>query len=324
MADWRKRLHKFGWPIIGIAAIGFSVWLLVGELRNTSLDEVWDSLAAIRPVNWLFACLSAIAAYAALAGYDHIALLHLKKKVHWLFVTACSFTTYALAHNIGGSVLSGAVVRYRAYSTQGLSTGEIGILVGLCSLTFALATILLTGIVLVLDPGLLDRFADVPHLPISHAIGVIFLILVCAYIVASLLRLPPLKIRKFVLEYPSPPIVVRQLIVGPLELLAAAAIIYFAMPEGVTYLSVLGVFLIAFSAALLSHAPGGLGVLEIMFIAGFQNLDPAAVMAALLVFRLLYLIIPLVLGLVVVALFERSQYAQREAEPGEADSKPIP
>jgi uncharacterized membrane protein YbhN (UPF0104 family) len=55
-----------------------------------------------------------------------------------------------------------------------------------------------------------------------------------------------------------------------------------------------------------------------MFLAGFQDVDPAAVMAALLVFRLLYLIIPLVLGLVVVALFERSQYAQAEAPRNEA------
>lgn len=321
MTKWRKIVSRYGWPIIGLAAVAFSVWLLVGELRHTSLDDVWDSLVAIRPVNWVLATLSAICAYAALAGYDHIALLHLRKKVHWLFVTMCSFTTYALAHNIGGSVLSGAVVRYRAYSTQGLTGPEIGVLVGLCSLTFALATIFLTGMVLLQQPNLLDRFGDMPHLPISHAVGTAFLIMVFAYILASLLRLPPLKIGKFVLEYPAPPIVARQLIVGPLELLAAAAIIYFVMPAApsVTYLTVLGVFLVAFSAALLSHAPGGLGVLEVMFLAGFQELDPAAVMAALLVFRLLYLIIPLILGLIVVLLFERSQYG-RDAQSGSENS----
>lgn len=312
MADWRTRARKIAWPVVGLTAVAFSIWLLVGELRHTSLDDVWESLTLIRPLNWLLAVASAICAYAALAGYDHIALLHLRKKVHWLFVTACSFTTYALAHNIGGSVLSGAVVRYRAYSTQGLSGSEVGILVGICSLTFALATIFLTGIVLVLSPGLLDRFADVPNLPISHALGTIFLLIVGAYLLASLLRLPPLRIGKFILEYPSPPIVARQLIVGPLELIAASAIIYFAMPaaESVSYLTVLGVFLVAFSAALLSHAPGGLGVLEVMFVAGFQDVDPAGILAALLVFRLLYLIIPLILGLIIVVLFERSQYGR--------------
>jgi uncharacterized membrane protein YbhN (UPF0104 family) len=93
-------------------------------------------------------------------------------------------------------------------------------------------------------------------------------------------------------------------------LLAAAAIIYFALPEAGNpgYLVVLGVFLVSFSAALISHAPGGLGVLEVVFLAGLSEMDPVHVLAALLVFRLFYLIIPLVIGLVVVLLFERSQF----------------
>ncbi len=65
---------------------------------------------------------ASLVAYAALAGYDRIALLHLRRKISWLFIALCSFTTYALSHNIGASVLSGAVVRYRAYSSQGMST----------------------------------------------------------------------------------------------------------------------------------------------------------------------------------------------------------
>lgn len=312
----RSTLKKFFWPVVGLAAVAFSIWLLIGELRYTSLDDVWESLVAIRPHSWLLAICATFAAYAALAGYDHIALLHLRKKVSWIFVTICSFTTYALAHNIGGSVFSGAVVRYRAYSTQGLTGSEIGVLVGLCSLTFTLATILLTGLVLVLEPRLLDRFADLPHLAISHTLGFVFLGLVAAYVVASLLKLPPLKLGRFVLEYPSPSIVARQLIIGPMELLAAAGIIYFVMPASadVSYFTVLGVFLIAFSAALISHAPGGLGVLEVTFLAGFSALDPAGVLAALLVFRLLYLLIPLIIGLIVVVLFERSQYAREESD----------
>ncbi len=312
----RAKLKKFVWPVIGLAAVAFSIWLLIGELRHTSLDDIWDSLMAIRAHNWLLAVCATLAAYAALAGYDHIALLHLRKKVSWVFVTLCSFTTYALAHNIGGSVFSGAVVRYRAYSTQGLTGAEVGVLVGLCSLTFTLATIFLTGLVLVLQPDLLDRFAELPHMAVSKSVGFILLAIVAAYVIASLLKLPPLRIGKFTLEYPAPPIVARQLIIGPLELLAAAAIVYFAMPAhpDVTYFTVLGVFLIAFSAALISHAPGGLGVLEVMFLAGFSDLDPAAVMAALLVFRLLYLIIPLIIGLFVVLLFERSQYGRGESD----------
>ena len=52
------------------------------------------------------------------------------------------------------------------------------------------------------------------------------------------------------------------------------------------------------------------GVLEIVFIAGFPQIDPVAVLAALLVFRLFYLILPLMAALVIVLLFEQSQFGR--------------
>lgn len=312
------KLKKVIWPVIGLAAVGFSIWLLVDELRYTSFEEVWAGLTAIHPYQWILSVLSALAAYAALAGYDHIALLHLRRQVPWFFVTVCSFTTYALSHNIGGSVLSGAVVRYRAYTSRGLTGSEVGILVGMCSLTFALSITFLGGLVLTLYPHLLERFASLPHLPLSRGLGVILLLVIAAYVIGSWLHLKPLKIGKFELHYPALPIVARQLIIGPLEIMAAAAIIYFALPvdHNPGYIVVLGVFLVSFSAALLSHAPGGLGVLEIVFLAGLSEMDPASVLAALLVFRLLYLIIPLIMAIFVVIAFERSELG-REPAAGE-------
>ncbi len=77
----------------------------------------------------------------------------------------------------------------------------------------------------------------------------------------------PLIIKGFRLEYPKPGIALRQLLAAPLELLGAAGIIYFALPEAGNpgYFVVLGVFLASFSAALMSNAPGGLGVFELVF-----------------------------------------------------------
>ncbi|QPC86947.1 UPF0104 family protein [Mesorhizobium sp. NBSH29] len=299
----------FIWPVIGLAAVALSVWLLYKELRGISIEDVGDGLAAIRFHQWVLAALGSIVAYAALAGYDHIALMHLRKKVPWLFITACSFTTYALSHNIGGSVISGAVIRYRAYGSKGLSAAEIGILVAVCWFTFILATGVLAGAVLVLQPDLIHRyFEDIPPW-VSLTAGFGILALVGLYIFCSWLHLKPLRIRGRFIYYPRLPIVVRQLTIGPLELLAAASIVYFALPEAGNpgYLIVLGIFLVSFSAALISHAPGGLGVLEIVFLIGLPEMDPAAVIAALLVFRLFYLIVPLVLALGVVLTFERGQ-----------------
>lgn len=301
---------RYFWPAVGLAAVAFSIWLLLDELRGISLDDVWDSLLSIPIHGWILSALCSIVAYAALAGYDHIALLHIGKRVSWLFVTLCSFTTYALSHNIGGSVFSGAVIRYRAYGTKGLTGHEVGILVAVCWFTFVLSSVLVGAIVLILVPGLFDRFSSIGFHSFSGATGLIMLLPVIAYIFGSWLHLRPLKIGSFQVHYPRLPIVARQLIIGPLELLAAAAIIYFALPEAGNpgYLVVLGVFMVSFSAALISHAPGGLGVLEVVFLAGLSEMEPVHVLAALLVFRLFYLIVPLIIGLVVVLLFERSQF----------------
>ncbi len=304
------KLKSYLWPAIGLAAVAFSVWLLYHELRGISLEDVGDGLAAIPPRGWLLAGLSSIVAYIALAGYDHIALTHLGRKVPFGFITVCSFTTYALSHNIGGSVLSGAVIRYRAYGSKGLSGQEVGVLVALCSFTFVLGAALLSALLLILEPHVLDRFVDVLPISALRLTGAAILGLIALYIFGSWLHMKPLRIGSLQIHYPRLPIVARQMIIGPVELMAAAAIIYFALPEAGNpgYFVVLGVFVVSFSAALISHAPGGLGVLEIVFLAGLSDMDPAAVLAALLVFRLFYLIIPLILALFVVVAFERSQF----------------
>ena len=309
--NWKR----YFWPVVGFAAVIFSLLLLWHELRGISIDDVWDGLAAIPARGWALAALSSVIAYAALAGYDHIALLHIGKRVSWLFVTLCSFTTYALSHNIGGSVFSGAVIRYRAYGTRGLSGQDVGVLVAICWITFVLSSLLAGGLVLVLEPQIVDRFSGAPHHGLAIAAGLAMLIIIGAYIFGSALHLRPLKIASFQLHYPALPIVVRQLLIGPIELLAAAAIIFFALPEvhNPGYFVVLGVFLVSFSVAQLSHAPGGLGVFEVVFLAGLSDMAPVGVLAALLVFRLFYLIIPLILGLGVVLFFERSQFSRTES-----------
>ncbi|MDH4990232.1 lysylphosphatidylglycerol synthase domain-containing protein [Aquamicrobium lusatiense] len=308
--NWKR----YFWPAVGLAAVAFSIWILLHELRGISLDDVWDSLMAISSTHWALSALSAVVAYAALAGYDHIALLHIGKRVSWLFVTLCSFTTYALSHNIGGSVFSGAVIRYRAYVTKGLSGQEVGVLVAVCWFTFVLSTITVGAIVLILVPGLLDRFSDLGLREFSGLTGMLMLVPVIAYVFCSWLNLRPLRIGSLQIHYPRLPIVARQLIIGPLELFAAGAIIYFALPEAGNpgYLVVLGVFLVSFSVAQISHAPGGLGVLEVVFLMGLPDMEAVDVLAALLVFRLFYLIVPLIISLGVVLLFERAQLRRND------------
>jgi len=329
-----KNAREFVWPLIGFVAVIVSGYLLYRELRDISFVTVWASLAAIPLHRYLLAGLSTLVAYAALAWYDRIALLHLGvHHISWLFVSVCSFTTYALSHNIGASVFSGALVRYRAYTSKGLSAPQVAVLVALCSFTFGLGTILLGGLVLSINPGLLSRLEGtglhnwLTNPTTARILGLALLGFVALYVVGSLLHLKPITIFKFRLDYPRPAVMVRQLVAAPLELLGAAGIIYFALPAHLepSFLTVLAVFLASFSAALASHAPGGLGVFEIIFITAMPDIPKPDVLAALLIFRFFYLLIPFMMALVVVLLFERARLAHSWRDRmGPATSPPPP
>jgi uncharacterized membrane protein YbhN (UPF0104 family) len=309
-----KKVSEIFWGLVGLAAVVGSCYLLWGELTTLSWASIEAAFAAIPIHHFLLAALSTLVAYAALAWYDRIALLHLGvRHISWLFVSVCSFTTYALSHNIGASVFSGALVRYRAF-------------------TFGLGTILLGGFVLVYDPGLLARLdnllpAALTNPATSRLVGFGLLAFVALYVIGSVLRFRPLTIRNFKIEYPRPGIMVRQLIAAPLELLGAAGIIYFALPDALNpgFIAVLGIFLASFSVALASHAPGGLGVFELVFFTAMQlqtDAEKAPVLAAVLIFRLFYLLIPFAVAIVVVLLFERSRLSNALGKNTKAAPEP--
>ncbi len=309
------RYRHYFWPAVGILAVVFCGWLLYKELANLTFASLMDSLAAIPPHSWALAIGATLVAYFSLAEYDRIALIHLRRKINWAFVMVTSFTTYALSHSIGASLLSGAVIRFRAYGSRGLSPGEIGVLIALTSVTFMVGTLTLGGLVLVIKPSVLQRFFDLPDWA-AIVIGAALLSVVAFYLIGAMFHFNPLTIGGFRLYYPKPEVVIRQLIVGPVELIGAASIIYFCLPAtgNPGFITVLGVFVASFAVAIVSHAPGGLGVLEFVFLTALDDVDKANVLAALIVFRLFYLLLPFAAALVIVLFFERSEFRRASAE----------
>jgi uncharacterized membrane protein YbhN (UPF0104 family) len=312
------------WPLIGFLVAALCVLLLVRELWSLNPADVWQSLRHVRLMHWLGAFGGVALAYAALAGYDRIALQHINRHLSWPFITLASFVSYALSHNIGAAVLSGAVVRYRIYSTKGLTVGEIGVLVAFCAFTFGLGVTILGGLLLTARPDLALRFVQIPE-SLARLAGEVMLAGVALYVTGSLLKLKPLVIWGFSIFYPRPGIVLRQLIIGPMELIGAAAIIYFCLPEAGNpgFITVLGIFLASFSLAIFSHAPGGLGVLELLFVSGLKDMPAADVVAALIVFRLFYLVLPLAISLIAVLFFERHQMMLRRGQAALEASPPL-
>ena len=92
----------------------------------------------------------------------------------------------------------------------------------------------------------------------------------------------------------------------------AAGIIYFALPQtgNPGFLVVVAVFIISFSAGSGLQRAGRIGRVRTVFLKSMPGAPHDGVLAALLVFRLLYLLIPLGFAIFIVLGFERRQLAE--------------
>lgn len=69
------------------------------------------------------------------------------------------------------------------------------------------------------------------------------------------------------------------------------------LPETPPFAAFLLVYLLALAAGVLSHVPGGVGVFEAVLLAAFAGqLGAAPLAAALLLYRLIYVVLPLLLA----------------------------
>ncbi len=89
-----------------------------------------------------------------------------------------------------------------------------------------------------------------------------------------------------------------QIAVSSADLMVAAAVFYTVLPplEGATYVKVLGVFLLGMVSAVITHIPAGVGIFELVVVAFLpqEETQKATAVAALVVFRGVYYLLPLV------------------------------
>ncbi|KPA99532.1 hypothetical protein PF70_00356 [Pseudomonas asplenii] len=87
------------------------------------------------------------------------------------------------------------------------------------------------------------------------------------------------------------------MVITALDVAAAATVLYLLLPEAPPFGAFLLVYLLALAAGVLSHVPGGVGVFEAILLAAFTNeLGAAPLAAALLLYRLIYVLLPLLLA----------------------------
>jgi len=105
---------------------------------------------------------------------------------------------------------------------------------------------------------------------------------------------------------PGGPLTLLQIGIGIVDLSCCAAAMYVLMPDepNLGFVTVAVIFVAATLLGFASHAPGGLGVFDAAMMVALWQFDKEDLLAGLLLFRLLYYIIPFVLSVAILGIRE--------------------
>lgn len=291
--------------LLGVALFGLGIYALSHLMHSVKPAAVIAQIRAT-PVNLLvLAGLATAVGYAALVGYDALALQFIGKPLPKRVVALGGFLGYAFGNTIGISVISGGAVRYRIYSAYGLDALEVA------TVSTYVAAALGTGLTLVglaalaISPEVAGMTI---HLPVDVIrFGALAIVAVSVGLISYLsITDRRFTLRGFDLHLPSPKSLLAQLVITLVDIVAAALTLWILMPQGTPdFGSFIAIYAIATMVGIITHVPGGIGVFETVVIAALpQSVAVSDAAAALVLFRIIYYLVPFALGFVIVSLNE--------------------
>ena len=292
-----ERLRRAIPVAIGLVLFLAALEVLRIELRSVSWHELTaDVLRTPLPRLGLAAVLTALN-YAALTGYDLLAFAYIGKPLPRMQIAVASFLAYAISNNVGLAMLSGASVRYRFYTRWGVTAEELSRIVFSYSVTFWLGLFALGGLSLVMSP--LPSASELPAHALLAPVGWLLMLVPPAYLLSTVMRRTPLRLRRFELPLPSLPIAAGQVLISAVDWALAGVVLYVLLPpSALTFLQFLGIFLVAVLLGMVSHVPGGVGVFEgLMVLLLNPYLSSGEQLPALVVIRAVYYLLPFSIGL---------------------------
>lgn len=304
----KKYLRYLG-PFLVATIFVLAVYLLYHKLKSYSIADIRDSVNRISQGRILVSMLLMGINYVILVGYDWLALKAIHKTLPMPRVGLVSFVGQAVSYNFG-ALLGGTSVRYRFYSAWGFTIPEIVRLVLMLAVTFWMGALGLCGLIFLIAPPIIpdELLAKMPMTDV-RILGAVLLLVACSYLILCCTVRKPVHVFGKEFVFPSPHIAFAQAVVAGLDLIAAAGCMYVLLPGnmGISFVEFLPSYLMAQVAVVLTHIPGGVGVFELVIINLTQTTETQTVFAAVLLFRLIYFILPLLAAALVLAVYEIRQ-----------------
>jgi phosphatidylglycerol lysyltransferase len=283
--------------LVSLVIIVLAGAVLLRAFRDISLADVAARFASIPAASlWLAAAFTTML-LMSLAVYEVAMLRYIRSGLPDIQPFLTALAAYPIGHAVGFGALSGGAVRFRIYAAAGLSSFDIGKVVVLSVMPYAAGLGLLCGISFIADSAEAARLLPIDAAT-ARAVGWVLIAAHLAYIVLVLRRPGPIRLRWFEVQLPTPGMTSVQYMLGLVDAVSAIAVLYVLLPEdsAIGFLPFAAVYVLAVVAGLLSSVPAGLGVFESMLLLMLRDIPPDALLGAVLAYRLVYELVPFVIG----------------------------
>lgn len=315
MLNWLRTMARFfsekiGWNRVGfvlsITIIAVAVVVLYKILHDINLDELVTALRATDVRDIVIAGLLVAAGYFTLTFYDLFALRTIgRNDVSYRVAALAGFTSYSVGHNIGASAFTGCAVRWRIYSHYGLSAIEVAKICFIAGLTFWLGNATVLGLGIAYVPQAAGAIDQLP-VWVNRAAAIVTLAVLAAYVAWAWWRPRVVGRNGWQVTLPGGPLTLLQIGIGIVDLGCCALAMYILVPDepGLGFVTVAVIFVSATLLGFASHSPGGLGVFDAAMLVALWQYDKEDLLAGLLLFRLLYYVVPFALSLAILGVRE--------------------
>ena len=298
------------WSGIGVA-IGLLIVVIAGAtlfrlVRDIDPGEVVAALRAKSTREVVIAGGFVLAGYVTLTFYDFFALRTIgRDAVPYRIAALASFTSYSIGHNLGATVFTGGAIRFRIYSAWGLGIIDVAKIAVVTGLTFWLGNAFLLGFGMSYAPAAASAVNQLPPW-INRVIGLSGLMFIVGYLIWLMPRPRVFGRADWRIVLPGLPLTMVQIGIGVLDLSLGALAMYMLLPDhpSIDFITLLVIFVTATLLGFLSHAPGSLGVFEAAMLVGLPLFQKEGLLASLLIFRILYFVLPLFFAALLLSLRE--------------------
>ncbi|MEM8778226.1 MAG: lysylphosphatidylglycerol synthase domain-containing protein [Cyanobacteria bacterium P01_G01_bin.49] len=289
---------------------GLSVWTIHQNFHHYNAQNFWNSLSAVPASNILWAIALMSLNYVIMTGYDYLAVNYVGNSLPYSKTALVGFICSGISHSVGFALLSSCMIRYRFYATWGLPVIVIAQISAFCDLTFCLGLFVVGAIIFLKEPLAVPNLLDLPFNSVQP-LGVIFLLVILAYLLVTVVRQKPFSFGKWTLPHLSVKLALGQLIVAALDWSLAAAVFYAILSPSVplSYPAFFSIYILAQVAGLASNVPGGLGVFEtVMIVLLSQFISSEELLGSLLIYRGVYYFIPLTVSVLLLGKYELGRF----------------